>query len=177
MASSSFCCWSGDHHAVGGDLLVHVVDLAVQQEYFLVQPHFLVDQGVDVVQIGVLLLLQFGKLSVEFIALALQFVDLALNLAGTGGIHFGGQCAGAKDQRSAQKRSHQAAIGFGKFHGNDLDSYTSMNLRMEVQLPTMPTKAPAAQKVMIMGTSRVVKGTNWNSCKASTSWTLVRSIL
>ena len=46
--------------------------------------------------------------------------------------------------------------------------HTSINLRMDVQLPTIPTNRPAAEKTITIGSSRFSKGTKVNSFKAST---------
>ena len=189
-----------NQNTVGGDLLVDIVYLGMQQTDLLINQVF---SGYDIrnfVFIGLVLILQFFHLALHFRPLLLQAVDLLADLAGGGGIGLCGHQT--ENQRQYHDRSHngcqngnkfltifhKASFGYHPMYAvgpaqasarntpkrrlvctpKVIWNQTSMNFRIEVQLPTMPTNRPAAANTRIMGTSSVSKGTKVKSFRAST---------
>ena len=158
----------GDQEVVLLDLQVRILDGVLRELDFLVDHAFLHHQIVQLRVVAVELAFNAALLGLNTLALLFQLIDPLLDFAGALGVN--GQNDDACDHGEHQKGRDRADNVTAVFVHKKPPDYTSRNFRMDMTLPKMPTKSPAAPKVAIIGSSSFEKGTISNSFSASTFW-------
>ena len=150
---------------VGADLVVEGDDLIVEQRHFLIDGIFLCHHIFHFAEVCVVQLPDGIDLRLNGVVLLLQNIDLLLDLRRGCSSCSSGHYTRHQSQHQ-KKRDDCTCFSVSKVQY--IHCYTSINLRIEVQLPTIPTNIPAKLKTTTMGISSSWKGTKLNSCREST---------